>query len=244
MKNIVIANWKMNPANLAEAKKIFNSVKKSKINGVDVVICPPFLYLSELSGLSLGAQNVYFEDKGAFTGEISATMLKDIGVEYVIVGHSERRIIFGETDVDINKKIKKCLEVGLKVIFCIGETKEQWQAHQKPDVLENQLTQGLLGITREEFKNIIVAYEPVWAIGTGNNCSIDETMTSLMFIRKIIAELYNREISDNTRVIYGGSAKSDNSQSYITESKANGFLVGAASTNPEEFLEIIKSAKV
>jgi triosephosphate isomerase len=244
MKPLIIANWKCNPETFKEAKKIFNAVKRGVKKSAEVVICPPFVFLSELGekGLLLGAQNVCFENMGAYTGEVSALMLKDLGVEYVIIGHSERRKYFGETDIDINKKIKKSIEAKLKIIFCVGETKEEWQAHQKPEVLERQITEGLKGITRDEIKNIIIAYEPVWAIGTGNNCSVDETMSSIIFIRKIVAELYNREIADNMRIVYGGSVKPDNSASYIKEAGANGLLVGGASLNPEEFIKIVESA--
>lgn len=241
MKNLIVANWKMNPSTLSEAKKILNSIKKVKIKNTEVVICPPYIYLSELKGITLGAQNAFYEDVGAFTGEISGTMLKNLGVEYVILGHSERRQIIGETDNLINKKIKKCLEQGLKVIFCIGETRTEWEAHQKPEVLENQVTLGLAGITKEEMKSVVIAYEPVWAIGTGNNCSVDEAMTSIMFIKKVITELYNRELGNNTRIIYGGSVKSSNSADYIKNSGASGLLVGGASLDAEEFIEILKS---
>jgi triosephosphate isomerase (TIM) len=250
MKNIIIANWKCNPASLKEAKKLFNKVKKEteKIKSAQVVVCPPFAWLAVVSpkrnkgGLILGAQNVCFENTGAFTGEVSVLMLKDLGAEYVIIGHSERRKYFNETDVDINKKIKKSLDAKLKVIFCIGETKEEWEAHQKPEVLERQIAEGLKDITRDEIKNVIIAYEPVWAIGTGNNCSVDETMSSIIFIRKIVSELYNREIADNIKVIYGGSVKSENSEHYIKDSGANGLLVGGASLNPEEFIKIVRTA--
>jgi triosephosphate isomerase len=246
MKNLIIANWKMNPVSLVEAKKLFNSIKKIKSKGVEVVICPPFIFIEALAHLpkrsfSVGGQNVFWENEGAFTGEVSPVMLKDLGVEYVIIGHSERRIYLKEIDAEINKKTKKSLENGLKVILCIGETKAEWEAHAKPEVLETQVTQALLGVTKDEMKNVIIAYEPVWAIGTGNNCMVDEAMTSIMFVRKVLTELYTREIATNTKIIYGGSVKSINSADYIKSSGANGLLVGGASLNVEEFTEIIKS---
>lgn len=246
MKNLIVANWKMNPKNAKEAKKLFESVKKVLKNvKVEVVICPPFIYLALRSfsegGLSLGAQNCSSEEKGAFTGEISALQLYDLKVEYVIIGHSERRKYFNETDNEINKKIKRALLAKLKVILCVGENKEEWQDGKKSEVLEKQITESLKGITIKEIKNVVIAYEPVWAIGTGNNCSIDETMSSILFIRKIISKLYNRKIADNIRVLYGGSVKPDNAVSYIKNASANGLLVGGASLNAEEFIKIVKT---
>jgi len=234
MDNLIVANWKMNPGLQKEAKNIFKGIRKGiKKTKIEVVVCPPFVYLPELKGLTLGAQNVYFEDKGAFTGEISAGMLKDLGVEYVIVGHSEVRRYLKETDEIVNKKIKKALEVGLKVIFCIGETAEERSAGKRNEVLERQIKIGLEGV--ENLGNVNVAYEPVWAIGTGNNCSVEETKDSFSFVRTLVG--------DRTRILYGGSVKSENSGSYIKEAGSNGLLVGGASLNAEEFVKIVKSAE-
>jgi len=234
MKNLIVGNWKMNPVSQKESKEIFDAIKDG-VKGLnsEVVICPPFVYLSELKGLILGAQNVFYEDKGAFTGEISVEMLKDLGVEYIIIGHSERRKYFAETDEIINKKIKKSLETGLKVVFCIGETQKQHDAGEKNKILENQIKIGLNGV--ENFENLNIAYEPVWAIGTGNNCSAEETKKSIEFIRKFMSE--------NTRILYGGSVKSENSGDYIKNAGANGLLVGGASLKAEEFIKIVKSAE-
>lgn len=244
MKSLIVANWKLNPINQKETKTLFEKIKRGtkNIKNTEVVVCPPFVYLSLLKGLTLGAQNVYFEEKGAFTGEVSALMLADFKINYVIIGHSERRKYFNETDEQINKKIKKSLSVKLKPILCIGETAEERDSNRRAEVLERQITEDLKGVKKEEIKNIVIAYEPVWAIGTGNNCSVDETMGSILFIRKIISKLYKREIADNLRIIYGGSVKSENSGSYIKSAGANGFLVGGASLNAEEFVKIVKSA--
>ncbi|KKP43626.1 MAG: Triosephosphate isomerase [Parcubacteria group bacterium GW2011_GWA2_33_14] len=250
MKTLIVANWKMNPSTKKEAKKLFDSVRKSTkgIKNIEVVICPPFVYLSLFSGLKLGAQNVFYlsadrqvKKSGAFTGEVSPLMLKDLGVEYVIIGHSESRKYLNETDEVINKKIKESLLIGLKPILCVGETDEEKNSGKKLEVLEVQITQALKGVMKSEAKNIVIAYEPVWAIGTGNNCSVDETMSSILLIRKIISKLYNREIADTTKIIYGGSVDSKNTNSYITQTGVNGLLVGGASLNAEEFIEIIKS---
>jgi triosephosphate isomerase len=238
MKNLIVANWKMNPNSQKEAKEIFDAIRDG-VEGVnaEVVVCPPagYLYASGFGKgiVAMGAQNMYFEDKGAFTGEISALMIKDLGAEFVIIGHSERRKYFGETDEILNKKFKKALETGLKVIFCVGETAEERDAGKKNEVLERQLKIGLSGL--ENLENLNVAYEPVWAIGTGNNCGVEETKESISFIRKFVPE--------NTRVLYGGSVKSENSGDYIKIAGANGLLVGGASLKAEEFVKIVKSAE-
>jgi triosephosphate isomerase len=243
MKNLVVANWKCNTTTAKEAKALFEKVKKGARNkNAEVVICPPFVYLPLFKGLTLGGQNVFWEEKGAFTGEVSPFMLKDLGIDYVIIGHSERRKYFNETDEQINKKIKRALSARLKPILCIGETKEEWERGKKSEVLERQIKEDLKAVSRDEVKNIVVAYEPVWAIGTGNNCSVDETMSSVLFIRKVVSKLYNREIAAKMRILYGGSVKSENSASYIKEAGTNGLLVGGASLNADEFIKIVKSA--
>jgi len=234
MKKLIVANWKLNPTTKKQAEEIFSDIEKGIDNtGVEVVICPPFIYLSSLKGLVLGAQNVYFEENGAFTGEVSPEMLRDLGVEYVIIGHSERRKYFGETDETVNKKIKKSLRAGLKVIFCIGETAEERDAGKKNEVLERQIKKGLDDI--DNLENINIAYEPIWAIGTGNNCSVEETKESVDFIRGFV--------KPETRILYGGSVKSSNSADYMEKAGANGLLVGGASLDPEEFVRIIQSAE-
>jgi len=239
MKPLVVANWKMNPASKKEAEDLFEAIKKGLPAQAEVVVCPPFTWLAVVppqrdgGGLILGAQNCFYEDGGAFTGEVSAEMLKDLGVQYVIIGHSERRKYFGETDEVINKKIKKALGAGLKVIFCIGETEDERNVGKKKEVLEKQVKKGLEDV--DNLENINVAYEPVWAIGTGNNCSAEETKESIDVLRKFVSE--------NTRILYGGSVKSKNSGDYIRKAGANGLLVGGASLNPEEFIKIVKSAE-
>jgi len=238
MKNLIAANWKMNPNSQKEAKEIFDAIREGT-KGLDpeVVVCPPSVYLYA-SGfgegiIAMGAQNVYFEEKGAFTGEISAGMLKDLGIEYVIIGHSERRKYFGETDETVNKKIKIALAVGLKIIFCVGETAEERDGGKKNEVLKRQVQNGLKDVF--DIDNVNVAYEPVWAIGTGNNCGVAETKEALDFIRQLVKK--------DTRILYGGSVKSENSGEYIKDAGANGLLVGGASLNADEFVKIIKSAE-
>jgi len=241
MKNIIVANWKMNPGSAKEAETLFDSVKKGA-KGADIVICPPFVYLPLLKGLALGAQNCFWEEKGAYTGEISPLMLKDMGIDYVIIGHSERRKHFGETNEQINKKIRKAMSVGLKAIMCVGETKEEKEQGKKSEILTEQIEKGLEKLSKDEVKKIIIAYEPVWAIGTGDNCSVDETMSSILLIRQIISKIYNREAADGVKILYGGSVNGENSGPYMKDAGADGLLVGGASLKADEFIKIVKSA--
>lgn len=249
MKKIIVANWKMNPSSLEEAKNLFNEVKKALLRtrlgkgkglkDVEVVVCPPFVFLQSLKGLTLGAQNVFYKEAGAYTGEISPAMLKDLNVKYVIVGHSESREHLHETNEIINKKLKECLKENLKPILCIGEKEGQ----DKLELLKGQLTRALEGLSTKDVKDTIIAYEPIWAIGTRNNCSVEETTSSILLIRKIISELYTMELAKEIKVLYGGSVTSQNSNSYITEAGANGLLVGGASLDAEEFVGIVQSTQ-
>lgn len=233
MKNLIVANWKMNPDSQKKAEEIFNGIKNGASGaGAEVVVCPPFVYLSALRGLVLGAQNVFYKEGGAFTSGISAVMLKNLDVKYVIIGHSESRRYLKETDEIINIKIKEAIGAGLKVIFCVGETKEQRLAGEKNIVLEKQIKLGLQNI--EDYSKLNIAYEPIWAIGTGDNCSVRETQESIDFVRSLVPA--------NVRILYGGSVKSENSGDYIKKAGANGLLVGGASLDAEEFIKIIKSA--
>ena len=249
MKNLIAANWKMNPGSQKEAQEIFSKIK-SGIGGLksEVVICPPNLYLSALKGMllggpvspSLGGQNVYFEDKGAFTGEISAIMLKDLGVEYVIIGHSERRKYFGETDEIICKKIKKALDAGLKVIFCIGETAEERDAGKKQDVLKRQIQEGLKDVI--DIKGVDVAYEPVWAIGTGKTATPEQAQEVHKFIRDLLKKNYSQEVADSVRIQYGGSVKPENIIELMNKPDVDGALVGGASLKADSFSAIVTKA--
>ncbi len=240
MKKLIVANWKMNPASQRDAEYLFGLVKKgvAELKEVQVVICPPFVFLPFLKGLILGAQNVFYKESGAFTGEISPSQLIDLEVEYVIVGHSEARKYLNESDELINKKIKECLKEKLIPILCVGEN----TGEEKSVVLEKQITEGLKDVYHEHAKKVVVAYEPVWAIGTGKNCSIKETVSSISLIKKVISNLYSSEVADNVRILYGGSVNSENSCFYIKETGVNGLLVGGASLDAQEFIKIVKSA--
>lgn len=232
MKKLIVANWKLNPNSQKEAEEIFDAIKKGAGDKADVVVCPPFIYLPLLKGLTLGAQNISAEGKGAFTGEVSAKMLKDLGVEWVIIGHSERRKYFGETDETINKKIKAAMAQEVEQIFCVGETDEERNAGKQEEVVEKQIKKGLEGIN--DVAGMAIAYEPVWAIGTGKNCGIEDAKKMKNFIKGLVPE---------ARVLYGGSVKAENSGEYIKQAGYDGLLVGGASLNAEEFVKIIKSAE-
>lgn len=276
MQYIIIANWKCNPTNLREAKNLFDSIKKGikDNNKTEVVVCPPFVYLSALKtskNVKLGGQDLFWKEKGAFTGEISPVMLKNLGCEYVIVGHSERRQYFGETDETINKKIKAALAVKISPIFCLGETREEKLASapasaedsisanatadksagreatagegkkETEQVLSRQIEKGLADLTAKDMENVIIAYEPVWAIGTGNPCQANQAKDINLLIHRIINRIYSSTISENMPVLYGGSVNSENAVSYIKEAGFQGLLVGGASLQAQEFIKIVKS---
>jgi len=248
-KPLIIANWKCNPTALTKAKQLFGSTGRG-IRGskkTEVVICPPFLYLLSLKSLNLnlkvGAQDVFWENKGAYTGEISALMLKDIGCKYVIIGHSERRRYFKETDEMINKKMKAVLRAGLNPILCIGETKEEKREGKTKDVLAKQLSlafQQTATYDKPRPTTFVVAYEPIWAIGSGNSCDPKEAKKTGLLIRKIISVICGVKIAKKVRLLYGGSVNSKNARDYIKEAGFDGLLVGGASLKAKEFVKIIR----
>jgi triosephosphate isomerase len=245
MRPLIIANWKANPSTLTEAKSLLLRIKKGldKKRKVDIVICPPFIFLSELrkiigKRIKLGSQDVFWRE-GAFTGQVSARMLKDVGCRYAIVGHSEKRIM-GETNRTVNKKITACLGQKVVPIFCIGETEEQKETGKTFQILKTQIREGLENISRNQVEKIIIAYEPIWAIGTGENCAYDEAMSISLLIKKILASLYNQQILKKVKIIYGGSVNFSTIEGYIKESTMNGVLVGGASLKVNEFIAILK----
>ena len=247
-KTIIVANWKMNPQTLKEAESLFDSVKEGIKNSerVEVVICPPFTYLPALlknpKALIIGAQNSFWEDSGAFTGEISPLMLKSLGCQYVILGHSERRKYFSEKDEEVNQKIKAVVSADLKPILCIGESQGEREKGDTQNVLERQLRKALYDIPSQSFQNseFLIAYEPIWAIGTGKACSSEEAEKVAVFIRKTLTDLCDKETAEEVPILYGGSANSQNAQSYIKEVNLRGLLVGGASLKAEEFIKIIE----
>ncbi|WP_077613923.1 triose-phosphate isomerase [Caenibacillus caldisaponilyticus] len=249
-KPIIAANWKMNKT-LGEAVQFMEAIKESlpPVEQVDAVICAPHLFLERLTkaaeGLpvEIGAQNMYFEESGAFTGEVSPVMLKDLGVAYVIVGHSERRTIFGETDEWVNKKVRAALAHGLKPILCVGETLEERESGRTNDVVKTQVTLALKDVTAEEAKNVVIAYEPVWAIGTGKTASSQDANSVARFIRETVRDLYDPATADAVRIQYGGSVKPDNIKELLAESDIDGALVGGASLDPASFLKLLEATR-
>ena len=248
-KKIIAGNWKMNN-DLNESQSLVSGIISGLGNDdkCEVIVCPPFTSLSEVHSLvkdspvKLGAQNMFFEENGAYTGEISAGMLKSVGCEYVILGHSERRTIFGESDEWINNKIKKAIESELKVIFCIGETLAQREEGVTDAVVKNQIINGLQNVTSENLKTITIAYEPIWAIGTGKTASPVQAQEVHAFIRNLIEEIYSKESAENLIIQYGGSVKPDNAASLLSQPDIDGALVGGACLKPASFLSIIASA--
>lgn len=223
MEKLIVANWKMNPRTWREAEELFNAVKET-----GAVICPPFIYIKSLAPYeNLGAQDCFYEETGAYTGEISVAMLKDLGCKYVIIGHSERRKYFGETDEEVNKKIKAVLGTGLIPIVCIGETEEEREQDKIEEVLGKEIKDGLEGT---DYSKIIIAYEPIWAIGTGNACDIEESQR--------IKEIIKKMTSKNVKILYGGSVNADNAKGYLNQADFDGLLVGGASLKPDEFKRI------
>jgi triosephosphate isomerase (TIM) len=217
------------------------------VDTVDMAICPPFVYIPGLveafkgTNIGVGAQNMYFEDNGAFTGEISGQMLKDIGCRYVILGHSERRHVLGETDELINTKVKKALADELEIMFCVGELLEQRKAEQTDAVVATQVTEGLKDISREAMASITIAYEPVWAIGTGEVATPQQAQDVHAMIRGLLGQLYDAELADTVRIQYGGSVKPSNAAELLGCPDVDGALVGGASLTVEDFAGIVNS---
>jgi triosephosphate isomerase len=250
-KPIVGGNWKMNRGTPQEAnemlKRLVPMVKKLK--KVDVVITPPFTVINNVvnllkkTNLKVGAQNMYFEDKGAFTGEISPIFLKNLGCEYVILGHSERRDLFSETDDIINIKIKKALSLGLNPIVCIGEHLGEREKEETKKFIENQFNTTFKNLDKEEMKKVVIAYEPIWAIGTGKTASPDQAEEIHEFIRELINDRYDKIIANAVRIQYGGSINPSNAKDLFEKENIDGGLVGGASLQAESFYKIIKAAE-
>ena len=245
----IAGNWKMTQ-NRASAVALAEGVAKAaeKIEGVDLAVCPPSCYLDAVgraiagSKVALGAQNMYHEKDGAFTGELSAAMLRDLGCTYVILGHSERRHILGETDAAINKKVHAALAAGLIPIVCVGELLAEREAGQTLAVIRRQFDGSLAGVAAEQMKSVVIAYEPVWAIGTGKVATPQQAEEVHLALRKIVAERYNGPIADVVRIQYGGSVKPDNAAELLKQPDIDGALVGGASLKADQFLGIVAGA--
>ncbi len=246
-KKIIIGNWKMNPLSEVEAEKIFEHIAKNlpTLRNTEIVICPPVVFLEELKEIrtrkiSLGAQDVFYEEKGAFTGQISAEMLRDVGAKYVILGHSERRAL-GEKNIDINKKIKAVLAAGLVPIVCIGENIRD-EDHQYLNVIKDQLETCLAKISKDIIHKIIIAYEPIWALSSTKNRHDfipAEFLEIKIFIKKVLSAMFGAKVK-MPRIIYGGSVRPDNALGIILDGDADGLLPGKDSLDPKKFVEIVK----
>jgi triosephosphate isomerase len=247
-KPIIAGNWKMHKT-VAEAAALVTELKKllADVRGVEIVLCPPFTALKavgdliEGSPIELGAQNVHWEKEGAFTGEVSAPMLREHGVTHVIIGHSERRQFFGETDAGVAKRAKAALAHGLNPIVCVGETLEQRRAEQTQDVVKTQLRGSLAGFSRDDMLKTVIAYEPVWAIGTGVNATPQQAQEVHALIRDVLGEMFGQKVADAVRIQYGGSVKPANARELLAQRDVDGALVGGASLDAKSFAEIVLS---
>ena len=247
-KAVIAGNWKMNKTR-PEAKALIEELKPLVANaGCDVVACVPFTNLetalnaAEGSNIKIGAQNCHFEKSGAFTGEISADMLKEMGVEYVVIGHSERRQYFGETDVTVNKRTKAALNAGLKVILCVGEMLEDRENGITEELVALQTKIALKDVSKDELKNVIIAYEPVWAIGTGKTATAEQANEVCAVIRNVIAKVYDKASADAITVQYGGSMNAGNASELLAQPDVDGGLIGGASLKAGDFAVIVDAA--
>ena len=248
-KAVIAGNWKMNMTP-SQAKTLIEELKPlvAGKNGCEVIVCVPFVDLTTAveavkgSAIKVGAQNVHFADKGAYTGEISAAMLKEVGAEYVVIGHSERRQYFGETDVTVNQRVTAAVRAGLKPILCVGELLEQRDQGITAEIVSLQTKIALSGITAEEMKQIIIAYEPVWAIGTGRTATAEQAEEVCAVIRDVLKGLYGEEIAEAVTVQYGGSMKPGNAAELLAKTNVDGGLIGGASLVAKDFAAIVDAA--
>ncbi|MCZ0756532.1 triose-phosphate isomerase [Anoxybacillus sp. J5B_2022] len=249
-KPIIAGNWKMHKT-LSEALQFVEEVKNAvpSAQQVDSVVCAPALFLERLvatvkgTDLKIGAQNMHFEDQGAFTGEISPVALKDLGVEYVIIGHSERREMFAETDETVNKKVLAAFKHALIPIVCCGETLAERESGQTNGVVAAQVDKALDGLTSEQVKQVVIAYEPIWAIGTGKSSTAEDANEVCGHIRAVIAQKFSPEAAAAVRIQYGGSVKPNNIQEFLAQEHIDGALVGGASLEPQSFLQLVEAGK-
>lgn len=247
-KAVIAGNWKMNK-NRIEAKTLIEEIKPiAKDSTCDVVICVPFtnletaVELTKGTNVKVGAENCHFEKSGAFTGEISADMLKEVGVDYVIIGHSERRQYFAETDETVNKRTKAALEAGLQVILCVGEMLDEREKNITEEIVAMQTKVALMGVSAADMKNIIIAYEPVWAIGTGKTATSQQANEVCAFIRQTVEKMFDKEIADALTVQYGGSMNAKNCAELLAQPDVDGGLIGGASLNASDFAVLLNAA--
>lgn len=248
-KPIIAGNWKMFKT-ISESLSFVSEVKgKAEVDGVESVLCAPYTNLPALveavkgTSIKIGAQNMHWEENGAFTGEISGVMLADLGVHYVILGHSERRQYFAETDETVNKKAHAAFKYGITPIICVGEKLEEREAGQTKEVCRVQTEGALQGLSAEQVSASVIAYEPIWAIGTGKSSTADDANEVTSYIREVIANLYSTEVANAVRIQYGGSVKPNNVNEYMSKSDIDGALVGGASLEPASYIALVEGAK-
>ncbi|MEE8359563.1 MAG: triose-phosphate isomerase [Candidatus Omnitrophota bacterium] len=250
-KFIIAGNWKMNNT-IGEAIELANGLKRElyEVENIDIVICAPFTALVEVaevtinSNVELGGQNLFWETKGAYTGEVSAGMLKDAGCKYVVIGHSERRKYFGETNETVNKKIRAALDTGLLPIVCVGEVLEERESGKTFDVVRDHIENSLKGLSKDDMLKITLAYEPVWAIGTGKTATPEQAEEVHKFIRSLLVKLYDKDIAEGVRIQYGGSVTPDNVEGLMSKENIDGALVGGASLKIDSFSQIVKKSNL
>ncbi|MCI8458551.1 MAG: triose-phosphate isomerase [Clostridia bacterium] len=243
---IIAGNWKMNNTNAA-AEQLINELKPLVADAkAEVVICVPYTAiataarLTKGSNIKVGAENVSWADKGAFTGEISAEMLKEVGAEYVIIGHSERRQMFGETDETVNKRTVQALKNGLKPIVCVGETLQERESDRTKDVVKTQTAGAFAGMQAADLDNVVIAYEPVWAIGTGKTATAEQANETIAYIRSVVADLFGKTAADKLRIQYGGSMNPQNAAALMAQPDIDGGLIGGASLKAVDFSKVVK----
>lgn len=244
---IIAGNWKMHKT-MAESESFINVVNGLEVDGVEVVICAPFTDLIVLRGLlkddlKIGSQNIHWEEKGAFTGEISPTMLKELGVKYSIVGHSERRELFGETDETVNLRVHAAFNNDIIPIVCVGEKLDEREAGRTKEVVKVQVEKAIVNLSQSQLEQLVIAYEPIWAIGTGKTSSAEDANEVIGYIRSVIVDQYNTDVASKVRIQYGGSVKPENIGSFMEQLEIDGALVGGASLEPESFIALVKGAK-
>ncbi|OGZ46080.1 MAG: triose-phosphate isomerase [Candidatus Ryanbacteria bacterium RIFCSPHIGHO2_02_FULL_45_13b] len=245
-KILIVANWKCNPATWAEASRLFTATARviPKSKNMDVVVCPPAVFLLnhklQTVNYKLGIQDVFWEDMGAYTGAIGPCMARSVGASYVIIGHSERREYFKETNEMVGAKVHAALKAGLRVVLCVGEKSREGDAAEYAGFVKEEVCAGLRGVTKQALKNVIIAYEPIWAVGSDEADTPERTLEMALYIRKTIADLYDRSVAQAFPVLYGGSANAGNARAFLRDGGVDGLLVGRASLNAKEFGNILK----
>ncbi|MFD0871710.1 MULTISPECIES: triose-phosphate isomerase [Paenibacillus] len=248
-KPIIAGNWKMFKT-VKEAREFASQVKgKAEVDGVEAVICAPYTQLAALvdalqgTSIKVGAQNLHWEESGAYTGEISGPMLQETGVQYVIIGHSERRAYFAETDETVNKKVHAAFKYGLTPIVCVGEKLEEREAGRTKEVCKTQTAGALQGLTAEQAAQVVIAYEPIWAIGTGKSSTAEDANDVISYIRQLVQEQFDAATAEAIRIQYGGSVKPGNIREYMQMSDIDGALVGGASLEPDSYIQLVEGAR-